>query len=296
MNISKLIFPQIIKRNELLLLFIIFIAGISLFGWLLGNVHVTSLSLKYIPIAPSSAVMFVTLSILFLINTNFEKSGLIKSLSILLVIVDAFYCVIVFLEYLFNLPWDIEYILIKNPEMFGNVPIGRMSPISSVLFIFICISILAIRHDNSGIIKYAGGSFSLLTGLISSVLLIGYLYKAPLLYGSNTIPVSLPSAICFLLFSIILLRVFELKFWTFNLIKENKVLRQLLKSFLPIVIFIVILEGFLDTVFSFNDINPPLTAALILLIVVFVTVFIVYRVSSIIGAQLLRAEQALKES
>jgi PAS domain S-box-containing protein len=87
-----------------------------------------------------------------------------------------------------------------------------------------------------------------------------------------------------------------LKYWTFNLIKDNKVKRQLLQSFLPIVVFIVILEGFLDTVFSFNDINPPLTAALILLMVVFVTVFIVFRVSSLIGAQLLRAEQALKES
>jgi ABC-type transport system involved in cytochrome bd biosynthesis fused ATPase/permease subunit len=87
-----------------------------------------------------------------------------------------------------------------------------------------------------------------------------------------------------------------LQFWTFNLIKDNKVKHQLLKSFLPIVVFIVILQGFLDTVFSFNDINPPLTAALILLMVVFVTVFIVFRVSAIIGSQLLRAEKALKES
>jgi signal transduction histidine kinase len=58
----------------------------------------------------------------------------------------------------------------------------------------------------------------------------------------------------------------------------------------------VILQGFLDTVFSFNDINPPLTAALILLIVISVTIFIVFRISGIIGAQVLRAEQELKES
>jgi signal transduction histidine kinase len=171
-----------------------------------------------------------------------------------------------------------------------------MSPITSLLFILICAGILGNRKMNYGTIRYLGGSFSFLAGIISSVLLIGYLYRAPLLYGSQIIPVSLPSAICFLLFSITLLRIYELKYWTFNLIKDNKVTRQLLKSFLPIVVLIVILEGFLDTVFSFNDINPPLTAAFILLIVVFVTVFIILRVSAIIGAQLLRAEELLKKS
>jgi signal transduction histidine kinase len=153
-----------------------------------------------------------------------------------------------------------------------------------------------IRQNNSEIIRYIGGSFSLLTALISSVLLIGYLYNAPLLYGGKIIPVSLPSAICFLLFSITLLRATELQFWTYNLIKDNKVTRRLLKSFLPIVVFIVILQGFLDSVLSFNDINPPLTSALILFMVVVVTVFIVFRVSAISGAQLLKVEEALRES
>ncbi len=296
MNTEKSTFFHINKRKESFLFLILFIAGLSLLGWLFGNIRITSFSLKYIPIPPSSVVMFITLSILFLINNDYEKSRLTKSLTTIFVIIDAFYCSIIFLEYLFSLTWDIEYILIKKPGMLGNVPIGRMSPISSVLFIFICIGILGIRQNNSDIIKYICGSFSLLTGLISSVLLIGYLYNAPLLYGSNIIPVSLPSAICFLLFSITFLRVFELQFWTLNLIKDNKVTRQLLKSFLPIVVFIVILQGFLDSVLSFNDINPPLTAALILFMVVFVTVFIVFRISAISGAQLLKAEEALRES
>jgi PAS domain S-box-containing protein len=164
------------------------------------------------------------------------------------------------------------------------------------MFIFIFASILGIRQNNSNIIKYIGGSFSLLACFASSVLLIGYLYKAPLLYGSKTIPVSLPSAICFLLFSITLLRESELKFWTFNLIEDNKVAHQLLKSFLPIVVFMVILQGFLDTVFSFNDINPPLTTALILLTIVVITIFLVLRVSTIFGVQLQRAGQVVKES
>lgn len=106
----------------------------------------------------------------------------------------------------------------------------------------------------------------------------------------------LPAAICFLLFSITLLRIYEFQLWTYNLIKNNNVTNLLLKSFLPIVVFIVIVQGFLDTVISFNDINPPLTGALILFIVVIMTVFIVLRISALIGTRLQRAEQTLRES
>jgi signal transduction histidine kinase len=296
MDIIKSSFSRIIKRKDLLLFIILIITGISLFGWFSGKMGLTSFSIKYIPIPHSSAVVFIGLSILFFIKFKFEQSGFVSSSVTLLVSFIAFYCILIFLNFIFNFTWDVENIFIRNPEKFGYVVIGRMSPITSLLFILICAGILSNRKMNYGTIRYFGGSFSFLAGIISSVLLIGYLYRAPLLYGSQIIPVSLPSAICFLLFSITLLRIYELKYWTFNLIKDNKVTRQLLKSFLPMVVLIVILEGFLDTVFSFNDINPPLTAAFILLIVVFVTVFIILRVSAIIGAQLLRAEESLKKS
>jgi signal transduction histidine kinase len=296
MNLIKSTFFRIIKRKESTLFFILFIAGIGLFGWLSGKMGLASFSLKYIPIPHSEAVVFIVLSILLFININFEKSRLIKSLVTLSAIIIAFYCSLIFLDFLFNFTWDAENIFIKNPEKFGTVLIGRMSPITALLCICTCIGVLGIQQNNSNKIKYAGGCFSLIVSLISSVLLIGYLYKAPLLYGSQIVPVSLPTSICFLLFSITLLRGYESRFLTFNLIKENKVTRLLLKSFLPIVVLIVILEGFLDTTLSFKDNNPPLTAAIILLIMVFLTVFIISRISRNIGFQLLRAEQALKES
>src|ERR1035437_6435859 len=296
MNLIKSTFFRIIKRKESTLFFILFIAGIGLFGWLSGKMGLASFSLKYIPIPHSEAVVFIVLSILLFININFEKSRLIKSLVTLSAIIIAFYCSLIFLDFLFNFTWDAENIFIKNPEKFGTVLIGRMSPITALLCICTCIGVLGIRQNNSNKIKYAGGCFSLIVSLISSVLLIGYLYKAPLLYGSQIFPVFFSTPIFFFFFFITLLPGYESRFLTFNLIKENKVTRLLLKSFLPIVVLIVILEGFLDTTLSFKDNNPPLTAAIILLIMVFLTVFIISRISRNIGFQLLRAEQALKES
>jgi len=296
MKTVKSTFFQIIQRKESSLFLILFISGITLYGWLFNKIALASFFLIYKPISPIVAVTFIALCILFLININFEKSLLTKSLVTLLIIIIAFLYSIIFLSYFFNFTLDIESIFVKNIDRFGNVLTGHMSPIASLLFVFICISILSIRQNNSRIIKYIGGSLSLLTCLASSVLLIGYLYKTPLLYGSYIIPVALPTAICFLLFSITLLRIYELQFWTFNLIKDNKVTFQLLKTFLPIIVFIVILQGFLDATFSFNDINPILSSVIVLIIVISITAVVVIRVSAILGSQMLRAEQELIQS
>ena len=191
---------------------------------------------------------------------------------------------------------DIEKTIIKNPIKLGNVFIGHISPISSLLYFFTSIGIFGLRVNNHRILKLLGTSFSVLVFLISSVLLIGYLYQAPLLYGSRIIPVSLPAAICLWLLSITLLREFDSDYWPYSLLKQNKITQLLLKSLLPVVVFIIILQGFLDTVFSFNDINPSLTGALILVVVLVITTIIIYRVASIIGNQLHAAEKGLAES
>jgi hypothetical protein len=98
MNTVKSTFFQIIKRKESLLFLILFIAGLSLLGWIFGKVILASISSAYIPIAHSSAMFFNAFSILLIINVNFEKSRLIKSTVTLSAIIIAFYCSVIFLE------------------------------------------------------------------------------------------------------------------------------------------------------------------------------------------------------
>jgi PAS domain S-box-containing protein len=290
------IFIQFLTRKELLLYFTLIIACISLFGWLTGNLGLASYSSKFIPIAPLNVAIIITLTVILLIELKSEKSRFSQIITVPLLLFVILFCLLIFLNFFFRFAGDIENVIVKDPQVFRNVLLGRMSPISSLLFIFICISIFGLRQSKTIIINYIGAGLAVLVVIISSVLLIGYLYQAPLLYGSKIIPVSLPSSVCFWLISFTLLRVFEANFWNYNRINKNEVTRLLLRSFLPIVVLVIILQGFLDTVLSFNDINPPLTGAIILLIVIIVTVLIIYRVSAVLGKQLLRAEKALKES
>ncbi|HAQ18875.1 MAG TPA: hypothetical protein DCR40_06520, partial [Prolixibacteraceae bacterium] len=296
METGKSLFFKIIKRKEILLFLVLLISGSSLLGWLFGKIIIASGSLKFIPIAPSTALLFFILSFILIVDFNFGKSRIIQSITPPVVLLVALFCLLIVLDYIFNFTWDIENIFIANPEKFGEVHIGRMSPITSVLFLFTCIGIFPGRQHNSSAIRYLGGTFSLLTCFIATVLVIGYLYKAPLLYGSQITPVALPTAICFLLFSVTLLRVSELKFWTFNLIKKNPVKFLLLKTFLPLIVFVVVLQGFILTNFLEKNTDQTLTSALVILIMVVITIFIVIRASAILGDKLLSAEKKLRES
>ena len=296
MEIFKSSFFQFIKRKEIPLFLVSFIAGLSLLGWLEDQIIFASVSLNFIPIAPSTALLFFILSILLIVNFNFEESRNTQLITSPIVIMAAVFCLLIFFDYIFNFTWDIENIFIPNPERFGEVSIGRMSPITSILFFFTCISILAVMRNNSNAFRYIGESFSLFTCFVASVLIIGYLYKAPLLYGSQIIPVALPTAICFLLFSVTLLRISELKFWTFNLINTNPTKFLLLKTFLPLVVFIVVLQGFIGTNFSAIHNNPTLSSAIVIIIIVILTIFSVIRASAILGDKLMSAEKKLRES
>jgi signal transduction histidine kinase len=296
MNKVQSAFLKFIKRKESLLFFVLLIVCLSLFGWLTGKTSLASYSLQFIPIAFSTIAMFLALSILLLIIIKHDTSKFIKSFAAFFIIILAIFCSIILLEFLFHFPSEVENIFIRNPEMFESVLLGRMSPITALLFIFICVSLLSSRQKSLPAIKYIGGTCSLFVFLISFVLLIGYLYKEPLLYGGQIIPVSLPTAICFFLFSITLLRVNVLQFWTFNLIKDNTVALQLLKSFLPIVIFAVIAQGFLITNFPIEHNSKILGVVIVLFVFITTVVYAAIKTSMTLGDKLLRAEKATKES
>jgi PAS domain S-box-containing protein len=296
MNSLFLKISNTFKRPELLLIIVLLIALTGAIGWISDNMILASYFQGYIPIAPANLVLISILAIGFIIYIKYGSSELfVKGFKSVVVLILLF-CLFIFVQFFFDLSSDIENVFLRNPGKLGTVLIGRMSPITSIMYVFLCLGILGILTRRKEIIKTAGMSLSLLSFIVSSVLLIGYLYKAPLLYGAKVIPVSLPSAFCFFLFSLTLLHAYRSHILRLNILNDNKVTRLLLKSFLPVVISISILQGFLDAVFSFNDDNPSLTAAIILFIVIIIISLIVYRVSAIIGTQLLDTERKLKES
>jgi len=296
MKFEKTIYINKFKRKDFFLIVTILISISGIYGWYAGKYGFASFSLVYIPSAPATSFVFLALSLLLLLIIHFDKSKFIKITSTILTLCILFFCSLIFLDFIFDFTWDAENFIVFNPEIVGTIPIGRMSPITSLLFIFNCIGILGIKQFNYKIYKYISGFLSLFVFIVSSVLLMGYLYNVPFLYGSNIIPVALPASFCSFFFSITLLQVYTLKFWSFNIIGENIIKRQLLKSFLPIVILIIIVQGYLITNFSLRHQHPALTSALIILIAIFVTILMVLRISELLGKQIQKVEISLRKN
>lgn len=294
MAVKDTLFKQLVTRKDWPLILVILIAGISLVGWLAGKTIIASISKTFIPVAPSTSVLFLILSILFLVNKNSPKNRFKQLIILCFVTLSAFFSFLILIEFLLKLNIDIENIFIPNPGHLGRVIIGRMSPITALLFGLICIVIGTKLFPDSKFTNFCGAIFSLLIVFVAFVLLLGYLYKAPLLYGGDIIPVALLTAFCFLLFGISLLQDFNVNYWTFNLIK-NKAQFQLLKTFLPMVIVVVVMQGLIEINLIVNQKNPTLTTAVIILLIVGLTGFLIMRASKSLSNKLIEAENALKE-
>jgi PAS domain S-box-containing protein len=296
MNKKKSEIVHLIKNKETLLYFVLSIAVLTFIGWISGSILLTSFSHEYKPVSPIIALTFIALGTLLLISIKHDKSRSVeRTVTISVIIILLFYCLI-YIGYIGGFSVNIEKFLVKNFNIFGTTQSGLMSPMASILILFISLSMLAVRNNSGKRFKYIGGSLSLSAFFFSFILLIGYLYNAPLLFGGKIIPVALPASLCFFLFSFTLLRLYDLRYWTFNLIKDNKVTRILLKSFLPTVIIIVLVQGYADTIISLSNFNPALSGAIILLMVTGITSVILFRVSAVIGNDLVNAEKSLKES
>src|SRR5437867_8733299 len=95
------------------------------------------------------------------------------------------------IEVLWGFNFGIDAWFVRNPELFGAVPTGRMAPMTALNFVFIATGLLALTGSQPA--KVAGPLGALAT-VIGAVVLVGYWYGTPLLYGGHTIPVAFSTA------------------------------------------------------------------------------------------------------
>ena len=258
----------------------------ALTGWALGYTILASIRSKYIPMAPLTAICFLLFISLLSIPRNFRWRVPTQ------VLLTAILCVLLAGVLLgqTGVEWGhIEQRLSGNSPQFEAIPTGRMSPISFLLF---CMSLSALLLE-SRTRRAAVGVVAAFISLTAVILLIGYLYGTPLLYGEEVIPIAFPTSICFLCLGLIFVlragpSVFPMRFF----VGQSSQVR-LLRIILPITAATMILGGavqvYLRRHFQVNE-------ALVLGLVTIVSIVII-AATSLLAAQLIgkRVEQAEAE-
>lgn len=173
------------------------IAVATLTAWALDEWAWLSLGNRLIPIAPTTAVVLLLLSISSLSRIRFEATerrpsvavecgAAMASLVVLLLVV---------LRTRFGIGPDIEGWISQTTVMQGAVPLGRMSPATAQLLGGITVAVLL---RCAGRRTIATALFTMASGG-ALVYLQGYLFGAHLLYDGRSIPISILAALSALL-------------------------------------------------------------------------------------------------
>lgn len=238
---------------------IIFFSVLGLVSYFSEITMISSLSRKYIPMAPLTATCFLFLAfalILFNINNiTGLKSSLIYSVSAIILITNAF----LLTDFMFFGNLKLEDILFPVHTINKGIPVFRISPATSFVFILAATDLGIFTGQKTLFLKrrfaeYLSGSLSLLILVISYIFSLGYLYGKPVLYSmENMIPMAVSTSVSFLLFSVAILTL-KRDYFPVKFLRLRSTHSILLRFILPLSILPIVLIQ-ISLLFSFKEVE-----------------------------------------
>jgi PAS domain S-box-containing protein len=181
----------------------------ALLGWVFKLPFLTSFDSGKIPMAPSTALLFILYgTILFLYATLLHRGRGIYLISILVHLTGVLVALVLVVLNYRDIHPAIEHFgfsILKN--MPAHAHSGHMSPVTAGCFILSSLSffLLFFASPTKRCLVYASVVPSALLLMISFVLTLAYWLGMPLLYGSAIIPPALPTSLAFMAMGIALL-------------------------------------------------------------------------------------------
>jgi hypothetical protein len=141
---------------------------LTFMGWISGLLLPASVRAKHIPMAPSTAFCFSLIGIGLIVHLlRAALRWLPRGFASLVLAMACAKLVEAFGGFHFGIdPW-----FVRNPELSGAVPTGRIAPMTALNFVFIGTGLLALTGKRPA--KFAGPLGALGT-VIGAVVLVGY--------------------------------------------------------------------------------------------------------------------------
>ena len=273
------------------------IALLALAGWLLDARFLAGQWGRAIPMSPSAALALLFLSGGVFSQARWSTRRLGHHFSMACVGISTSLGVLVLAQFIVGFDLGVERALNRTNELFGQIPVGKMSPLTAGSLLLESGALLLLLRVTRW--RHAGLTSALLAltaTAINLVVIVGYLYGAPLLYGGTTIPMAMPTALSFVLVGAGQTRLAvhsapALRAWSGDSMRAI-----LLRAFLPPMLLLILLEGWLDTLQPTLASNQALwhsgTALVACVLIAIITAWSARRT----GDAVERAEDALRQS
>jgi PAS domain S-box-containing protein len=266
---------------------------LGLLGWVTGVRVLSSVRLDYIPMAPDTAVDFILFGAILFVKARGALQRRPRIAVSALLGLAVIYSFLKFVEYFAQLDLTFEGVLFPITEKLGSFPLGRMSPVTGLLFFFSGLALsLSLRRRSGRVgqnLSSVLGALVFASGFIATV---GYLFATPLLYGSNIIPLALTTALGFLFLGGGLIATSPDSALG-QLFFAPSIRARLMRAFFPLTLSAILIQGLLQKRFGAND---ALLSAVLTLIFMALTAWVILLVSRIISGSISRVEAALQSS
>ena len=260
---------------------------LTFIGWISGLPLLASVRAKYIPMAPSTAFCFSLIGIGLIVHLlRAALRWLPRAFASLILAMACAKLVEVFGGFHFG----IDAWFVRNPELFGAVPTGRMAPMTALNFVFIGTGLLALTGKQPA--KFAG-PLGVFATIIGAVVLVGYWYGTPLLYGGHTIPVAFSTACGFFLSGVGIVMAAGAAGWPLRAFLGDSTRAVLLRAFVPLITAAALINGWINATLPTRiHVNPAVTSALCAVVFAALIAVIISQISSLVGGRIDRAEAA----
>jgi len=264
------------------------VAAIGAFGalaWTTGELALAQINPLFVPIAPLTILLLVLLGASwFLCGVRPQYSwfripaGVVGVLVVILTSLTIYHAV---------MPgsFSLEALMFPSPATVQGYPIARISIVTAVMFLLGGLSLILLVSSSKTRTKTSAALFGIVILSCGVVTSIGYLYQAPLLYGTPIIPVSLPAAIAFLFLGTEVWAAAGRECWPTRNLVGDSVQARLLRTFLPVVALTLVVLQAIDQILP-DEYMTPLLGSLELMGGLLVVIVIVARLSSGMGSEI----------
>jgi PAS domain S-box-containing protein len=191
-------------------------------------------------------------------------------------------------------------VLAIDPRTYGA---GPMSPITAVSFLLICATMVLLLIAPEHRATWLSASLASVVVSVGLVVLLGYLYGTPQLYGGGYRYVALPAGVMIVFLGTGLIAAAGPEHFPLRLLVGPSIRALLMRSFLLVIFVVILIDGTFHSLLLQLGITEALRAALSALIALGITSIVISQISRVVGgamdrteAERKRTEQALLKS
>jgi signal transduction histidine kinase len=272
----------------------------ALVGWATGDPVLLGLRASYIPMAPNTALAFIALGLgLFGIAVGGRGGRWLAGTAAASV---ALVSVLRLIEYAPQIETDVDRWFFHAGEgRFGLVPLGKMSVPSAAAFLAAGAAIMTLawppRWKPLG---HATGAFGVIAAMIGLVFALGYLFSpnSPLLYGTESIPMALNTALCFVALGAGVAAAAGPEAFPLLRLSGPSIRARLMRIFLPLVVGTVVVVAWLTHLVATaaGASTAAISSAALATASIILFAAICERIAGRVGGQIERAEAELRQA